>query len=102
MDSNSSFEVSGGWYTEYHALRIWTRRLKIISVCWLFVSLAAIGWLWMRLPGSDISVADGISVLALCLQVGLIATTCVLRVREQPRNVAVQVPNPDYDVRKLY
>ena len=102
MDSKSSFEASDGWYNEYRMIRVWTRRLKIITVCWLFVSLAAVGWLWMRLPGSDISIADGMSVLALCLQVGLLAVTCILRVRERPSSVAVQIPNPDYDVRKLY
>jgi hypothetical protein len=102
MNSNNSFEASGGWYTEYRMIRIWTRRLKILTVCWLFVSVAAIGWLWMKLPGSDISVADAISVLALCLQASLIAATCILRVRERPSSVAVQIPNPDYDVRKLY
>lgn len=74
----------------------------MLAVGWLLLSFAALGWLWIRVPGSSIAAADGVSILTLCLQGIWVVAAFVVSAREQPTEISVQIPNPNYDPRNLY
>lgn len=94
--------AGGGWITQSRRVRRWTRRWRMLAVLWLFLSFAALGWLWIRVPGSSSRVADWVSLLTLCLQGIFVVVAFVVGAREQPTEIAVQIPNPNYDPRNLY
>lgn len=74
----------------------------MLAVGWLLLSFAALGWLWIRVPGSSIAAADGVSILTLCLQGIWVVAAFVVSAREQPTEISVQIPNPNFDPRNLY
>jgi len=101
MKSTSHFVANGGWVTRQTMGRPQARFFGSLSLICSIISICASFPFLDNWPES-FGYLEWLCALLLVPQVVFVVIALVFFVREEPRMIVEQHPNPDYDIRKLY
>ena len=101
MRSHSDIVEGGGWIIRQTVGRPRARLFGSLSVIWLLLSICASFPFWDGWPQS-FGYLEWLCSALVVPQVVFVVLAIVFLLTEQPRTIAEQDANPDYDVRKLY
>ena len=99
---SSDIVAGGGWVRRQSVGKPKTRLFTFISVVWLGVSLCASIPFWLDTWPPSFSGLEWLCLLLMAPQVVFIALATAFALTENPRSITEHIPNPDYDLRKLY
>ena len=101
MKPSSDIVEGGGWVTRTTVRRPWTHFFVFLSIIWLGVAICATFPFWDGWPQS-FGYLEGLCIVLLVLQPVFDTLAIIFWLKEKPRTITEQQPNPDYDIGKLY
>ena len=101
MGKLSEIVAGGGWVVRRSVGRPKTRLFVVVSLAWLAVSVPAGFVFFGGWPGS-FSAIEFVALLLIAPSPIFIALAVWFSRTEQPCIIEQEIPNPDYDPRKLY
>jgi len=99
---SSDIVHGGGWMKRKFIGRPKSRFFAFLSVIWLAVSLCASAPFWLDAWPPTFSGVEWLCGLLILPEPAFIVLAIVFAVTEKPREMTEHIPNPDYDIRKLY
>jgi hypothetical protein len=102
MKSRNQIVDGGGWVKSQSGGKPKTRLFAVLSVIWLGVCVSASAPFWLDDWPPSFSKAEWLCLLLMLPEPIFIVMAVKFALTEKPRNITTIIPNPDYDIRKLY
>jgi hypothetical protein len=99
---SSDIVHGGGWVKCQFVGRPKTRLFVFLSLIWLGVSICASAPFWLDSWPPSFSGVEWLCLLLMLPEPVFIVLAIVFALTEQPKSITEHIPNPDYDIRKLY